>query len=143
MHDEGDVVGAQTFSRQTLANLEALSSTLHMDGMTISGRMTKSSSSAAAQDLASTCARGQSGADRHIAKTAWVDIRADAMNPPFEPNSIDTIICSHMIHYMAQPTLLSQSTTTFRDRGRIIIQDLNAALTMRSCLGDAPRRLVL
>ena len=65
----------------------------------------------------------------------WVDKVADAMNPPFEENSVDVIICSHMIHHMAKPvTFFKLVHPILREGGRIIIQDLNTALTMRLLL---------
>jgi SAM-dependent methyltransferase len=65
----------------------------------------------------------------------WVDVRADAMDPPFEAGSIDAIICSHMIHHMASPAVFFRKAhRLLSERGRIIIQDLNTALTMRVLL---------
>ena len=33
-------------------------------------------------------------------KHKWVDKEVDAMNLPFEKNSVDAFICSHMIHHL-------------------------------------------
>ena len=136
MHDEGDVVGARKrFLDKRFRNLEAL----------LSQRYTWMNDYIRPDDqvVEFGCGAGFSRlylrADNLVltdyVDQAWVDIRADAMNPPFEPNSIDTIICSHMIHHMAQPTLFFRKVRPLlRDRGRIIIQDLNTALTMRILL---------
>ncbi|MBL0116607.1 MAG: class I SAM-dependent methyltransferase [Sphingomonadales bacterium] len=136
MHDEGDVVGARKrFLDKRFRNLEAL----------LSQRYTWMNDYIRPDDqvVEFGCGAGFSRlylrADNLVltdyVDQAWVDIRADAMNPPFEPKSIDTIICSHMIHHMAQPTLFFRKVRPLlRDRGRIIIQDLNTALTMRILL---------
>lgn len=68
-------------------------------------------------------------------KQDWVDLCADAMSPPFEPDSVDAIICSHMIHHMARPaTFFRKVHPLLRAGGRVIIQDLNTALLMRLLL---------
>lgn len=65
----------------------------------------------------------------------WVDKQADAMNPPFEENSIDVVICSHMVHHMASPvTFFAKLHPLLRTGGRVIIQDLNTALLLRLML---------
>lgn len=65
----------------------------------------------------------------------WVDRHADAMNPPFEPGSVDVIICSHMIHHMAHPVkFFAKVLPILKPGGRIIIQDLNTSLMMRAML---------
>ncbi|ACT60878.1 class I SAM-dependent methyltransferase [Hirschia baltica] len=70
-----------------------------------------------------------------VNQNEWVDKIADAMNPPFEPNSVDVIICSHMVHHMAKPvTFFHLVHKILKPEGRIIIQDLNTALTMRVLL---------
>ena len=68
-------------------------------------------------------------------KSPWVDKFADAMKPPFEEKSVDVIICSHMIHHMAKPvTFFRLVHPILKDGGRIIIQDLNTAFTLRLLL---------
>lgn len=65
----------------------------------------------------------------------WVDQYADAMNPPFEENSVDVFVCSHMVHHMAKPvTFFRKVHPILKPGGRILIQDLNTALAMRSLL---------
>jgi SAM-dependent methyltransferase len=57
------------------------------------------------------------------------------MNPPFEPDSVDVIICSHMIHHMAQPVkFFANVRPILRAGGRVLIQDLNTSLIMRLML---------
>lgn len=70
-----------------------------------------------------------------VTENEWVDQIADAMNPPFEPESVDVIICSHMIHHMAHPvTFFKLVHSILRPGGRIIIQDINTAWMMRVML---------
>jgi SAM-dependent methyltransferase len=65
----------------------------------------------------------------------WVDVQADALDPPFEPGSIDVIICSHMIHHMASPVaFFAKAHALLRPQGRILIQEINTALLMRALL---------
>ncbi len=70
-----------------------------------------------------------------VVKNEWVDQVADAMNPPFAPQSIDVIVCSHMMHHMAKPvTFLRLVHPLLKPGGRIIIQEINTALFMRALL---------
>ncbi|MEO8454627.1 MAG: class I SAM-dependent methyltransferase [Sphingomicrobium sp.] len=70
-----------------------------------------------------------------VLENEWVDQHADAMNPPFGPASVDVIICSHMIHHMAQPVkFFANVRPVLRPGGRILIQDLNTSLMMRLML---------
>lgn len=65
----------------------------------------------------------------------WVDVRADAMTPPFRPNSLDVIVCSHMVHHMAHPvTFFRNVHPLLKPGGRILIQDLNTSLLLRALL---------
>lgn len=70
-----------------------------------------------------------------VVKNPWVDEIADAMNLPFEEDSIDVIVCSHMIHHMAKPVTFFKGVHPFLRRGgRILIQEINTALFMRVLL---------
>lgn len=65
----------------------------------------------------------------------WVDMRVDAMNLPFEPDTVDVFICSHMIHHMASPlTFFARVHPVLRRGGRIVIQEINTCLAMRALL---------
>lgn len=136
MHHEGDVAGARKrFLDTRFRNLEALLGQRYqwMNDYLRPGD----------QVVEFGCGAGFSRlylrADKLLltdyVEQEWVDLRADAMNPPFEPSSIDAIICSHMIHHMAQPVLFFRKAhALLRPGGRIIIQDLNTALLMRLLL---------
>lgn len=70
-----------------------------------------------------------------VLENEWVDQIADAMNPPFEAESIDVIICSHMIHHMASPlAFFEKARQILRPGGRILVQDINTSLLMRVLL---------
>jgi SAM-dependent methyltransferase len=70
-----------------------------------------------------------------VVSNEWVDQYADAMDPPFEAGSVDVIICSHMVHHMAQPVrFFAKAREILRPGGRILIQDLNTSLMMRAML---------
>lgn len=70
-----------------------------------------------------------------VLENDWVDQHADAMNPPFAPESVDVIICSHMIHHMASPlAFFAKARRILRPGGRILIQDINTSLLMRVML---------
>jgi SAM-dependent methyltransferase len=78
--------------------------------------------------------RGQLTLTDYI-NSEWVDEVVDAMDPPFEPNSIDVAVCSHMVHHMAHPVaFFKRMHALLRPGGRILIQDLNTALLMRLLL---------
>lgn len=70
-----------------------------------------------------------------VYKNEWVDKVADAMAPPFEPESVDVIICSHMIHHMPTPArFFRKAHEILKPGGRIVIQDLNTSLSLRLLL---------
>jgi SAM-dependent methyltransferase len=136
MHHEGDVAGARKrFLARRFRNLEALLTQRYAwmnDHFRPGDRVVEFGCGAGfsrlylrAEDLTLTDYVDQD----------WVDVRADAMSPPFEPASIDVVICSHMIHHMAHPTGFFRTIhPLLREGGRIIIQDLNTALLMRVLL---------
>jgi SAM-dependent methyltransferase len=136
MHHEGDVAGArQRFLSTRFRNLEALLRQRYSwmndyirDGETVVefgcgagfARLFLTATSLVLTDYVNN---------------EWVDVQADAMNPPFAPGSVDVIICSHMVHHMARPvTFFEQVHPILKDGGRIIIQDVNTALLFRMLL---------
>ena len=38
-----------------------------------------------------------------VSNENWVDLYVNAMELPFPDNSVDILICSHMIHHLANP----------------------------------------
>lgn len=62
----------------------------------------------------------------------WIDNYVDALELPFEKNSVDIFICSHMIHHLANPyKFLKEAISCLKPKGKIIISDVNTSLTMR------------
>ena len=65
----------------------------------------------------------------------WVDQRIDALNIPFDDDSIDAFICSHMIHHLANPhRFFSSLHDALKPGGLVIIQDIYTSLLMRILL---------
>jgi SAM-dependent methyltransferase len=70
-----------------------------------------------------------------INKKSWIDMKVDAMALPFENESIDVVICSHMIHHVAKPVVfLHQIQHKLKTGGYLLIQDINTSLMMRFLL---------
>lgn len=66
---------------------------------------------------------------------AWIDIVVDAMNLPFKPDSVDAIICSHMIHHLASPVrFFNYAWAILKPGGIMLIQDLHTSLMLRVLL---------
>ena len=43
----------------------------------------------------------------------WIDQKVDALNMPFKSQSLDVIICSHMIHHIASSTFFLRKLKEF------------------------------
>jgi len=70
-----------------------------------------------------------------ITPRPWVDKVVDALNPPFQDESLDAIICSHMIHHLAQPIkFLSIAERLLKPGGYLLISEVNCSLLMRILL---------
>ena len=62
-------------------------------------------------------------------------MEVDAMAPPFEDESLDVVICSHMIHHIAKPVVFFENIhKKIKPSGYIIIQEINTSLMMRILL---------
>ncbi|OGC90572.1 MAG: hypothetical protein A2W25_01315 [candidate division Zixibacteria bacterium RBG_16_53_22] len=62
----------------------------------------------------------------------WIDMQADALNPPFGPESLDAIICSHMIHHLAFPAkFMRLAASMLRPGGYLLIQEVHCSLLLR------------
>jgi len=65
-------------------------------------------------------------------KHKWVDKEVDAMNLPFEKNSVDAFICSHMIHHLYNPyNFLKSAIDCLKPDGLIIISEINTSFTLK------------
>ena len=65
----------------------------------------------------------------------WIDVLADAMDPPFRDGSMDVVICSNMLHHLASPVrFLRRISSVLKPGGYMLIQDVHASLLMRALL---------
>lgn len=66
----------------------------------------------------------------------WVDKYEDALNLDYPDNSLDVIICSHMIHHIANPARFLDSIAKHLTRGGgvLIIQDIYTSWIMKVVL---------
>lgn len=70
-----------------------------------------------------------------VVKHPWIDEQVDAMNLPYEPGSLDAIICSHMIHHIASPVaFFKQAKRVLRKDGLILISEIYTSYLMRALL---------
>ncbi len=70
-----------------------------------------------------------------IAKHEWVDKKMDALHLDCPDHSLDVIICSHMIHHLANPAqFFAHAGTKLKSGGRIIIQDIYTGWLMKLAL---------
>ena len=65
----------------------------------------------------------------------WVDKYEDALNIDYPDGSLDVIVCSHMIHHIANPAQFFDKTENKLKRGGvIIIQDIYTSWIMKTVL---------
>jgi SAM-dependent methyltransferase len=71
-----------------------------------------------------------------VADYDWLDFKhVDALATPFDNESFDFVVCSNMIHHVAHPLVIFQEIERIlKPGGRLIIQEVNASLTMRFLL---------
>lgn len=70
-----------------------------------------------------------------IVKHPWIDEQVDAVKLPYEPESLDAIICSHMIHHIASPvTFFKQARRALKKDGLILISEIYTSYLMRALL---------
>lgn len=70
-----------------------------------------------------------------VTKRPWVDLQVDALNLPFEKESVNALVCSHMIHHLASPKrFLNKAHEVLKPGGLIIIGELHTSLFMRFLL---------
>ena len=70
-----------------------------------------------------------------VTKSSWVDEHVDALNLPWEANSVDALVCSHMIHHLANPKLFFEGAhRVLKQGGLIVISEINTSFVMRFLL---------
>jgi SAM-dependent methyltransferase len=70
-----------------------------------------------------------------VVKRPWVQLTVDALDLPFEDQSMDAIVCSHMIHHLTSPkTFFEKATKTLRPGGLIVISEIYTSWLMRFLL---------
>ena len=70
-----------------------------------------------------------------VVKREWIDLTIDALNPKIEDESVDVIICSHMIHHLASPVNFFEIVSKkIKKNGLIIIQEIETSLAMKILL---------
>lgn len=62
----------------------------------------------------------------------WVDRRVDAVALPYEPASLDAVICSHMIHHVAAPVALIRAIErALKPGGVLLVNETTTSLCHR------------
>jgi SAM-dependent methyltransferase len=71
-----------------------------------------------------------------VADYDWLDFKhVDALATPFDDESFDFVVCSNMIHHVAHPLIIFREIERIlKPGGRLIVQEVNASLTMRFLL---------
>jgi SAM-dependent methyltransferase len=65
----------------------------------------------------------------------WMDLQVDALDPPFADQSLDVVICSHMVHHLANPIVfLERIRAALKPGGYLLLQELNTSFLMRLLL---------
>ena len=62
----------------------------------------------------------------------WIDRQVDAMRLPFDDESVDVLICSHLLHHLESPvTFLESLNRVLKPGGCVLIQELETSVLMR------------
>ncbi len=65
----------------------------------------------------------------------WIDRKVDALNMPYENESLDFIVSSNMIHHLAKPHLfITESLRVLKPGGKLLIQEVNGSFFLRLVL---------
>lgn len=65
----------------------------------------------------------------------WIDTKVDALNMPYEDQSLDFIVSSNMIHHLAKPHLFFEECyRVLKPNGKLLIQEINASFFLRLIL---------
>lgn len=70
-----------------------------------------------------------------VVKREWVDLEVDAFNMPFQKESLDALVCSHMIHHLAYPKIFfKKAHEVLKPGGLIVISEIYTSWLMRVLL---------
>lgn len=70
-----------------------------------------------------------------ITEYEWVDKYVNAMDLDYPDDSIDVVVCSHMIHHISNPAkFLDSVEKKLKPGGRLIIQDIYTCTLMKMAL---------
>ena len=65
----------------------------------------------------------------------WLDLVADATDPPFAEASVDVVICNQVLHHMALPgRFLETAAHVLRPGGHLLLNEPETSLAMRAIL---------
>lgn len=66
---------------------------------------------------------------------SWIAKKVDALNMPYESNSLDFIVSSNMIHHLAKPSdFFNECLRVLKPKGKLIIQEINGSFFLRLIL---------
>jgi SAM-dependent methyltransferase len=70
-----------------------------------------------------------------IVENPWIDEKVDALNLPYEENSLDAVVCSHMLHHLAQPVpFIREIEKRLKPGGVLVIADIHTSFMFRLIL---------
>lgn len=65
----------------------------------------------------------------------WIDEKVDALSMPYEAGSLDAVVCSHMIHHLANPThFFREIDRVLRPGGYLVVHDTHTSFFLRVAL---------
>lgn len=68
-------------------------------------------------------------------KNEWNDLAIDALHMPFENNSVDVLIASHMIHHLSKPVLFFEEVKrVLKPGGFLLISEIHTSFFMKFLL---------
>lgn len=70
-----------------------------------------------------------------VKKYEWIDLEVDALDTPFENETIDVVIATNMIHHLARPlAFLKEMARILKPNGYLLIHEVHNSLLMKIIL---------
>lgn len=70
-----------------------------------------------------------------VVNRQWIDLKIDALDLQFENDSVDAVVCSHMIHHIASPVRFFNGVSrVLKPGGLIVISDIYTSWLMKLML---------